>query len=427
MLNANFPPAGYIPADSTVPGIDLFMPAPELEKQEAVVEFRCPQCNGETAYNAAGGGLTCSYCGYHEPPSKEVVGKGAEEFEFTVTTVERAAHGWGIARDELQCQNCGALTAVPPGELTHTCPFCGSNQVVQRQAPQDQLRPRFLIPLKISEDECRAAVKEWLGSSWMTPGRLKRLARTAQYVPIFIPYWTFDADSTADWRAQVAHTKQSRHYNISTKKWETRTKTEWKWESGHVHIHIDDLLVGGTEKLSRLLMERVQSYNLNELVLYEPSFLAGLQAQAYDVQLDTAWTEARRKMRDRTKSACQAQATSSRMRNFSMNLDFSEESWRYILMPLYVATYRYEDKTYQVMVNGQTGVVAGQRPVEWKKVLLAAGLALLPGVFLGLLSLILIIFSEVGFPILGLTAFLLALGAAIAFYLVHHAQQLDDI
>ena len=114
MLDANFPPAGYIPANSSVPGIDLFMPAPQLEKQEAIVEFRCPQCNGETAYNAADGGLNCAYCGFHEPPPKEVVGKGAEAFEFTVTTVEWAAHGWGIVRDELQCQNCGALTAVPP-------------------------------------------------------------------------------------------------------------------------------------------------------------------------------------------------------------------------------------------------------------------------------------------------------------------------
>jgi Zn finger protein HypA/HybF involved in hydrogenase expression len=427
MLDANFPPAGYIPANSSVPGIDLFMPAPQLEKQEAIVEFRCPQCNGETAYNAADGGLNCAYCGFHEPPPKEVVGKGAEAFEFTVTTVEWAAHGWGIVRDELQCQNCGALTAVPPGDLTHTCPFCASNQVVHRQAPQDLLRPRFLIPLKISEEECRTAVREWLGSSWMTPGKLRHLARTAHYAPIYIPYWTFDAFSTSVWRAQVAHTRRYRHYNLSTKKWETRTKTEWKWESGNVRLHIDDLLVSGTNKLSRLLLERIQRYNLHELVLYDPSFLAGVQAQAYDVQLDHAWAEARRQMRARTKSACQAQATSQRMRNFSMNLDFSQESWRYILMPLYVATYRYEDKTYQVMINGQTGVVGGQRPVDWRKIGLLAGLALLPGVFTGLLSLILLIFNEGGFPLLAITAFLLALGAAVAFYLVHHAQQLDDI
>ena len=121
-MSNQFPPPGYVRAKSTLNGIELFMPAPVVERQEEVVEFRCPQCNGETAY-AVDGGLTCAYCGYHEPAPMEVVGKGAEEFEFTVETVKRSAHGWGLARQELQCQNCGAMTSVPPGDLSHTCPF----------------------------------------------------------------------------------------------------------------------------------------------------------------------------------------------------------------------------------------------------------------------------------------------------------------
>lgn len=426
-MEAKFPPDGFVPTKSAVSGIELFMPAPVNERHEEVVEFRCPQCNGETAFSAADGGLTCSYCGFHEPPPKVLVGKGAEEFEFTLETLERSAHGWGLQREELQCQNCGALTAVPPGDLSHKCPFCASTQVIQRRAPQDQLRPRFLIPLQVDPDTCRANVREWLGSSWMTPGSLRRIARVAEFTAVYIPYWTFDAGSSADWRAQVAHTKQRRTYSASQKRWVTRTTTEWKWESGHVEVFFDDLVVAGTDKLSRLLLERLQKFDLGELVEYDPGYLAGVQAQAYDVQLESAWKIARHQMRERTKAACRSQATSGQMRNFSMQLDFRDESWRYILLPIYVATYRYEGKTYQVMVNGQTGIVAGQQPVDWTKVGLAVGALVAPGLLLGLIGFLLLFVGGIGAPVLAVALVLLVIGVVVAFMIVQRAQRLDDV
>jgi len=417
----------FVPAKSTIPGIQLYMPAPQVERHQKVVQFRCLQCNAETAYSAADGGLTCTYCGHYEPPPKQVVGKGAEEFEFTVETVERAAHGWGLEREELECQTCGALTAVPPGDLTHICPFCASTHVVQRQAPQETLRPRFLIPLALDQDRCREIVREWLGSSWMTPAGLQQMARTADFTPIYIPYWTFDANSDASWQAQVAHQKSYRRYNSSRKKWETRTKTEWKWESGQVNLFIDDLPVAGTERPSQLLLQRLQPFNLHDLVVYKPDYLAGVQAQAYDVTLDKAWEKARQQMRQRTKQACQAQASSSRLRNFSMNLDFSDESWRYILLPIYVAAYRYGERTYQVLINGQTGRLSGQRPVDWRKVGLAVAGVLSPGVLLGLVMLILTASGRSNGLVFLFAMLLLLAGVAATIALVHKARQLDDI
>ena len=108
------------------------------------------------------------------------------------------------------------------------------------------------------------------------------------------------------------------------------------------------------------------------------------------MDLETAWEHARRLMRARTKEACQKQASAQNMRNFSMNLDFSEESWRYILLPLYLATYRYGDKVFQVMVNGQTGVIAGQRPVDWRKVGWILAGAFLPALLFALIAAVLL-------------------------------------
>lgn len=423
-----FPPTDYVRAQSAVPGIEVYVPRPPQEMQQDVVAFHCPQCDATTAYCAENGGLTCIHCGHYEAPAQSIVGKAAAEFEFTVETVARAAHGWGIERKELSCQRCGVHTTLSTDMLTHTCPFCGSNQVVQVKATQDILRPRFLVPLQIGEDDCRRITIAWLQNSWMLPKNLQQLGRTAEFTPIYIPFWTFDAQASAYWRAEVAHTRQKTVWRNGRRT--TQTVTEWRWESGNVELFHDDLLVNGSNQVSKTLLRQLRGYDLQALVPYDASYLAGMQAQAYDVDLETAWELGRAAMRQRTKSACQGQATSQRMRNFSMSLDFSEETWRYILLPMYLATYAYGRDRFQVMINGQSGSIAGQRPVDWRKVVGATAVSLLPAILSGLLALYVAATANTAHLAapLGFVAALALIGALV--FIIHTVQtalKMDDV
>jgi len=425
-MSESFPPPGYIPAPSRLTGIEIFMPAPpESAPQQEIVDFKCPQCGAATAFSASGGGLTCSHCGYYEAPEKSIVGKQAAQFEFTVETMERAAQGWGEQRKELACQDCGALTTIPTDSLSHTCPFCGSNKVIQRQAAQDSLRPRFLIPFKIETETCRQIAGQWLGSSWMTPAALQKLAAIAKFNGVYLPFWTFGAATRADWKAQVGHTRTERYYEDG--EWKTRTVTDWVWESGQATLKIEDLLQPGTARLSARLLKEVKSFNLTEMTPYESKYLAGLQAQAYDIPLEQAWETGRQEMREMTRQACLSQASSSQVRSFSMNLDFAEETWRYVLLPVYLATYAYESKPYQVMVNGQTGKITGQRPADWNKIWLVIAMLLAPGVLFSLLGLLTIPFAGAGLGVGGIGFILLIIGAVISLILYNKASALDDL
>ena len=147
------------------------------------------------------------------------------------------------------------------------------------------------------------------------------------------------------------------------------------------------MMIMGNSRISHLILNRIYPFDLNALETYSPDFLAGWHAQAYDVTLPAAWDEARTKMRERAKDACYKDIHSSHIRNFSMNADFADEAWRYILLPIYLASYKYEERNFQVMVNGQTGKVAGQKPVSWTKIWLVIAALLLPGVGLGLFGL----------------------------------------
>ncbi len=423
-----YPPPNFVPTESKIPGIKVFMPAPaEAAAEQAEVEFKCPQCGAAMAYSVDENGLSCAHCGYREATAAKVIGRRAEKSEFSIENLERATHGWGEARKELECQSCGARITLPAESIATTCAFCGSNKVVQSAANQEQLRPRFLIPFAVDEAKCQGTVHTWLGSSWMTPSAVGQLSDLGAFTAIYLPFWAFQATTLANWKAEVGHTVSEHYYDAGSKEWKTRTRIDWRWESGQVRLKIEDLLVTGTGRVSNLHLGKIRTYDLAALVEYDPKYLAGFQAQAYDRPLEQAWEIGRQEMRERTRAAGISQASTSMVRNFSMNLDFNDESWRYLLLPVYLAAYRYEEKAYQVLVNGQNGAISGQRPVDWNKVWLVLALILSPGVLLtllgGLAGLVTLPVGGGGFLIAVFGFVLLVIGLALTYMIVTKANQ----
>jgi predicted RNA-binding Zn-ribbon protein involved in translation (DUF1610 family) len=417
-----FPPKGYVPAPSHVPRIEVFAPAPKNENLPDLVDFKCPKCGATIAYDVQAGKLACEYCGYSETVDAQKVGHNAQEFEFTVETVERSQKGWGEDRREMACQRCGGVVSVPQNTLSYSCPFCGSNKVLFREPLQDVLRPRYLIPFQVDPQACRAITQKWLGSSWMTPAELKN-ATPDKFHPLYIPYWTFDTVANATWKAMVGHEKVEVYFDEKGHQQERRT-IDWKPESGKVQKVYNDLLVPGTKRLKLSTLGRVDTFNLQDLTLYEPGLLAGMQAQAYDLPLEEAWDAGRQILRERSHQACLDRINSNYVRNFTMMLDFSDEEWRYILTPIYTSVYQYDDRPFQILINGQSGRIAGQRPIDWQKVWLVIAAILSPGIVFGLAALF--ITNPDNSQISGgVGLFLLAVGLVFTFFILRQAQEMN--
>jgi ribosomal protein L37AE/L43A len=412
------PPPNFAPLESALSGISVFAPRPPTVQTEAPQTFNCPQCGASTKFDVAAGGVACEHCGYTSAPKAQTVGLQAQVMEFTLETLSKAETGWGVARKEIHCNSCGADMAIPENALTATCPFCASNRVNVRQAPDDQLRPRFLIPFKIQPQATRALAQSWLGQGWYHPDQLGASAIVDHFAGIYLPFWTFSAQIASDWKAEVGHERQESYYDHNDKSWKTRTVIDWGWENGRVNIDVADLLLCGSSRVSQLLIKRVEPFHLKDLVSYAPDFLAGWQAQTYDRTLPKAWEQGKADMRERAKSACHSSIGSPHVRNFNMTADFNEETWRYILLPVYVAAYKFENQVYQVMLNGQTGAITGQKPVAWWKIWLAVAAMLSPGLCLGLLGLPLLLAGGIGLVplIIGLIFFIAGLVGAFFLY-----------
>jgi len=418
-------PEGFQRVDSQVPGVEVFAPVVETAMEDQPTSFTCPHCGANVAYDVSAGGIACEYCGYIAPVRAEQVGRSADEFEFTLETLSHAAHGWGTERQMLSCESCGARISIPAGVLSSSCPFCASNQVNLTAGMDENLRPRFLIPFKITRERTRGLTENWLGKGWFHPNQLAASTVTKKLTGVYLPYWTFDTRVHAQWRAQVGYEHTERHYNAREKRWETRTKIVWRWESGRVELGIDDFLVSGSmgTPINQSILSKIRPFDFSDLVAYEPDYLVGWQAQAYETPLTDAWEICKKAVREQAKEACYQDIPTHHVRNFSMSADFEEETWRYILLPIYLAAYKYENDIFQMMINGQTGAVAGHKPVAWCKVWLAIAGMLSPGLLLGMIGLPLMLLDGAGIVPIMIGIFLFILGVVLSVIVYNKARQ----
>jgi DNA-directed RNA polymerase subunit RPC12/RpoP len=421
------PPPGFVSTESKLDGVTVFAPAPEVDLTPESQTFKCPQCGATTAFDPTAASVTCKHCGFTEQLTAEEVGRSAEELEFTLENLDMAERGWGEDRKELHCDSCGAILSLARDDLSSTCSFCGSNRVVARVAAEDRLRPRFLIPFKLKAEDCKPRAREWLGRGWMHPGDLTRAGTSAVFKGVYLPFWTFDANIHAQWKAEVGYERTERYYDSHSKTWKTRTRIDWRWESGRAHLSPDDWLGIGTTKVSHVLLERIYPFDLSSLSVYDPGFLAGWQALTYDIVLGDAWNTVKEEMREKSREVCRDQIRSTHVRNFSMAADFADETWRYILLPVFVAAYRYNGEVFQLLVNGQTGNISGQKPVAWWKVWLAIGGLLSPGILLGLVGLVLLLFGGLGVIPLGIGAVLFVIGIVLSVVIFRKAMQAGEV
>ena len=156
---------GFTKVESKVPGIVVYAPESKTREKAQTTLYNCPNCGAATAYDVAAGGIACEHCGYISPVNTKALGRVADEFEFTLETVSQANRGWGIKRQVLHCDACGAELSQPEGAISTSCPFCASNQVNLTISQEKFLQPRFLIPFKITLDQSRELARTWLGNT----------------------------------------------------------------------------------------------------------------------------------------------------------------------------------------------------------------------------------------------------------------------
>ncbi|HEX8558951.1 MAG TPA: hypothetical protein VF668_12655 [Pyrinomonadaceae bacterium] len=345
--------------------------------QEKVHRFRCPGCGADLQFAPEGGNLTCPYCGRQEritPPAGAVEERSYEQ-HLRLHADRMGALAEGAL--EVACETCGATVTFAPPMVAGECDFCGSPLVAQPRSADPVLAPEGVLPFRVTQGAAAESIRGWLSSLWFAPNALKRLAAHEGVGGVYIPFWTYDAYTASRYTGErgehyyttetyterdaqgneVARTRQVRH-------------TRWYPASGTVERWFDDIVVPATKSLPPERLRALEPWDLGELTAYQPAYLSGYKAQRYQVDLAEGFELAKRAAAPVIESDVRRDIGGDEQRVTSVATNYSAVTFKHLLLPVYVGAYRFRDKVYQVVINGRTGEVQGERPYSFWKIFL---------------------------------------------------------
>jgi hypothetical protein len=339
----------------------------------------CDSCGAGLRFAPGQTQLVCNHCGHVQSIAAE--GPWAQSRALAELDLQQGLRNDlpGTIMDEVRattCPSCGALVEFDGAAHATECPFCAT-PVVAETGSHRLIKPQALIPFVLSEAEARSAMTAWLGRLWFAPSGLVDYARRGRAMTgMYVPYWTFDAETRSRYRGQRGdHYYQTQTVTVQVNgRAEPRQQqvrhTRWSPASGQVARRFDDVLVMASSSLPQRLGDELTPWDLNTLVAYKPDFLAGFRAEGYTVPLADGYIVARARMAGVIQMDVRQDIGGDEQRIDAVETAHSKETFKHILLPIWIAAYKFNGKSYRFLVNGQTGEVQGERPWSVWKILL---------------------------------------------------------
>jgi len=362
--------------------------------ERAAEGWPCEACGAVLRFDPAAGALVCGHCGHSQPvPEAPAPSRNKALAELDLAAGLRGSLGEAEVESRVsRCTGCGAELELGGTVTATTCPFCAT-AVSPGALVHRAIRPQAVLPFAVPEREARGAMVTWLGQLWFAPNGLQEYARKGRLLTgIYVPFWTFDAATRSRYRGQRGDayyetrtvTVQENGRNVQRQQQVRRVR--WTPVSGWVARRFDDVLVIGSTSLPQGDTEGLAPWDLSALQPMRDDYLSGFQAEAYSVPLAAGHERARDRMTAVIAQDVRAAIGGDEQRVDRIDTDWSAETFKHILLPVWTAAYRYGGKAWRFVVNGQSGKVRGERPWSvWKIAfaVLAAAIVIGVGVWLG--------------------------------------------
>jgi hypothetical protein len=352
----------------------------------AVEKYPCAACGAQAEWNPSRQMLVCSFCGTAAPFSIDDKTGALVEHDLVraLREIPDADRGWLEERRTVQCQSCKAVSVFDPARVGQNCDFCGSPSLLDYTEIKAPIRPQGLLPFKVDAGTVRDQIRKWFSTKWLAPNNLKSRALVDRIHGIYIPYWTFDAHVVCPWDAEAGHY----YYTTETyrdNKGHTRTRqvrhTRWESASGQITHFFDDEPVAGTHGVRQDLLRQVEPFATMELVGYNTAYLSGFVVEHYQVVLIEAAERSQASMHDKLMALCGAEVPGDTYRNLQIHPTYSERTFKHVLVPIWLLSYTYGAKIYQVIVNGYSGQIAGDYPKSFWKIFFLVVVVLIVAMF----------------------------------------------
>lgn len=321
-------------------------------------------------FNPKIGKLACPYCATSQTIESDVSKIVERDFMSALRPENQRLQPMATDAMQVSCDSCGATVVFIPPESAKQCDFCAAKLVAQPKSSDPLVAPESVIPFAITSPQAISNLKAWTSSRWFAPNELKTMAQHDKADSIYLPYWTFDADSQTFYTGQRGEDYQVKeYYNDSEGKQQERTRTETNWynTSGQTARHFDDIAIPATKSVLPKYLEKLK-WDFSGLVSYEPAYLSGHKAQVYQVSLEEGFERFKQIADSVIRGDVHRDIGGDRQRIDSLTTDFGNITFKHLLVPVYAGAYRFNNKVYQIVINGKTGEVQGERPYSWLKI-----------------------------------------------------------
>lgn len=338
--------------------------------------FGCVDCGADLKYKPGTSQLTCDYCGAkNDIPQAEVA---IEELDFEAFFQQEEATDDHHTLKIVKCTVCAAESSVEPHITSSSCPYCDTPLIIQNAKEESILQPKSLLPFKITKEEAIQAFRKWINKLWFAPNALKKAALSLDHFKgIYLPFWTYDSDTVTPYIGQrgtyyyVTETYTANENGKSVTKTRQVRKTRWSSVSGRVDHFFDDVLVPASKSLPEDKVKALEPWDLNNLAPFNTKFLSGFITEKYQINLKNGFTNAQQIMQSGITQLIHQDIGGDEQRILSRNTNYSNITFKHILLPAYISAYNFKGKLYQFMVNARTGKVQGERSWSAIKIVLA--------------------------------------------------------
>jgi predicted RNA-binding Zn-ribbon protein involved in translation (DUF1610 family) len=329
---------------------------------------QCKNCGSALVFDPQAGCMKCPSCGYVEEWEAPLEGDQVVENDL-LTDMAANIEFEGEEHIEVKCPTCGANSTFPVNEVAGLCPFCKS-PIVASSKSKRSIRPSGMLPFIITSDAAQATFKQWIKSRWFLANAAKNSCLAKGVDGVYRPTWTFDFDTTCHYTGErgeyyyVTETYRDSKGNTHSRR---VRKTRWRYASGTVYRFFDDLQVYASNKISRNLQEEVGPWKLLDSVNYNEDIVRGFVEEIYDVTLAAGLDEAHQKAKALLRDTVKRDIGGDEQRITTMNVIYNKSTYKQLLLPFWSSFYKFKNKSYTYLVNGQTGKGHGERPWSaWK-------------------------------------------------------------
>lgn len=333
--------------------------------------FPCAKCGADVEFDVASQSLACPYCAHVTPIVREPERRVAEQdFYERVAWLKEVRAGRARTQvdgvSEVRCDGCGANVSFHGPLTSSDCAFCGAP--IQRDKvhdAEDRVPADGVLPFQVPVARARQLLAEWVRTRWFAPGEFKARGADGRFAGVYVPYWTFDAHTA---NRYVGERGDAYYVTVRVgKTTTTQRRVRWSHAAGSFRLFFDDVLVVAAKELPTALLQKLEPWPLAKCRPFDPQFLAGFLAQTYEVELEPGFREAKARMDEELRAQTRREIGGDEQRIHSLESVFDPITYKHLLLPVWLLSYRFRGTTYRVVVNAVTGEVQGTRPWSaWK-------------------------------------------------------------